>query len=58
MAANPIREVIQNLPKTVLLRDGMTDAQLLTDYLVHHDDAALANAEDIALTKESLHATR
>jgi RNA polymerase sigma factor (sigma-70 family) len=37
-----MREVIQTLRTTVLLRDGMTDAQLLADYLVHHDDAALA----------------
>jgi RNA polymerase sigma factor (sigma-70 family) len=43
MATNPIGEVIQTLRKTVLLRDGMTDVQLLEDYLCRQDEAALAS---------------
>jgi RNA polymerase sigma factor (sigma-70 family) len=44
MAANPMGEVIQTLRKTLQVRDGagMTDAELLTHYLVHHDQTALA----------------
>src|SRR5262245_1978181 len=37
-------EIIQHLRRTMLLRDGagMTDGQLLEDYVRHHDQAALA----------------
>src|SRR2546421_5388192 len=44
MARSPMSEVIQRLRRTVLLRDGagMTDGQLLKDYLSRRDQAALA----------------
>src|SRR3954453_2803958 len=44
MATSPVSELIQRLRRTALVRDGagMTDAQLLNDYLSRHDEAALA----------------
>src|SRR5215813_4441878 len=44
MATSQMSEVIQNLRRTVLLRDGagLTDGQLLQDYLGRRDEAALA----------------
>src|SRR5262245_49827779 len=44
MANGQMSEVIQYLRRAVLLRDGagLTDGQLLTDYLSHRDEAALA----------------
>jgi RNA polymerase sigma factor (sigma-70 family) len=44
MAASPTSEVISHLRRTELLRDGagLTDAQLLADYLSRRDEAALA----------------
>jgi RNA polymerase sigma factor (sigma-70 family) len=44
MATKQISEVIQHLCRTVLLRDGagLTDGQLLEDYLSRRDEAALA----------------
>ena len=44
MATSQISGVIQHLRKTILLRDGaaLTDGQLLTDYISHRDEAALA----------------
>jgi RNA polymerase sigma factor (sigma-70 family) len=44
MATSPMTEVIQHLRRAVLLRDGagLTDGQLLVDYLSHGDEAALA----------------
>src|SRR5213078_2213718 len=44
MATNQMSEVIQHLRRTVLLRDGagLTDGQLLEDYLSRRDEAALA----------------
>src|SRR2546421_9556621 len=44
MARSPMSEVIQRLRRTVLLRDGagLTDGQLLEDYLSRRDEAALA----------------
>ncbi len=44
MATSPISGVIQHLGRAVLLRDGagLTDGQLLTDYISRHDEAALA----------------
>jgi RNA polymerase sigma factor (sigma-70 family) len=43
MAANQMSEVISHLRRTVLLRDGagLTDGQLLEDYLSRRDEAAL-----------------
>jgi RNA polymerase sigma factor (sigma-70 family) len=43
MAGKPMGEVIQTLRKTALVRDGMTDAQLLADYFNGQDEAALAS---------------
>jgi RNA polymerase sigma factor (sigma-70 family) len=43
MGANPMGEVLQTLRKTALLRDGVTDAQLLADYFSRRDEAALAS---------------
>jgi RNA polymerase sigma factor (sigma-70 family) len=44
MANNPIREVLQHLRQAWLLRDGagLTDGQLLEDYLRRREEAALA----------------
>jgi RNA polymerase sigma factor (sigma-70 family) len=44
MATGPTSEVIQHLRRTVLLRDGadLTDAQLLGQFVVSRDEAALA----------------
>src|SRR5215470_1731707 len=44
MATSPMSEVIQYLRRAVLLRHGagLTDGQLLEDYLRRHDEAALA----------------
>jgi RNA polymerase sigma factor (sigma-70 family) len=44
MTHNPISEVLQHLRQAALLRDGagLTDGQLLEDYLSHHDEVALA----------------
>src|SRR5262245_47068626 len=44
MTASQTNEVISHLRRTVLLRDGagLTDAQLLADYLSRRDEAALA----------------
>src|SRR5262249_30316869 len=44
MPTCPMSEVLQYLRRTVLLRDGagLTDGQLLQDYLSRHDEAALA----------------
>src|SRR5262245_31015168 len=44
MAANQTSAVLHHLRRAVLLRDGagLTDRQLLEDYLGHHDEAALA----------------
>jgi RNA polymerase sigma factor (sigma-70 family) len=44
MATNPMSEVIQHLRRAVLLRDGagLTDGQLLQDYLSRRDETALA----------------
>ncbi len=44
MATSQMSEVIQHLRRTVLLRDGagLTDGQLLEDYLSRRDEAALA----------------
>jgi RNA polymerase sigma factor (sigma-70 family) len=44
MATSPTSEVVQHLRRAVLLRDGagLTDRQLLADYLSHKDEAALA----------------
>jgi RNA polymerase sigma factor (sigma-70 family) len=44
MATSQISGVIQHLRRTVLLRDGagLTDGQLLEDYLSRRDEAALA----------------
>src|SRR5438128_6196625 len=44
MATSQVSEVIQHLRRTVLLRDGagLTDRQLLEDYLSRQDEAALA----------------
>jgi hypothetical protein len=44
MATNQISEVIQHLRRTGLLWDGagLTDGQLLEDYLSRRDEAALA----------------
>jgi RNA polymerase sigma factor (sigma-70 family) len=44
MAIRQANEVIQHLRRSVLLRDGagLTDGQLLQDYLSRHDEAALA----------------
>jgi RNA polymerase sigma factor (sigma-70 family) len=44
MATSQLSEVIQHLRRAVLLRDGagMTDGQLLEDYLRHRDEVALA----------------
>jgi RNA polymerase sigma factor (sigma-70 family) len=44
MAASQMSEVIQHLRRAVLLREGagLTDGQLLKDYLGRHDEAALA----------------
>src|SRR5262245_3462035 len=44
MATSRMSEVIQHLRRAVLLRDGagLTDGQLLTDYLNRRDEAALA----------------
>jgi DNA-directed RNA polymerase specialized sigma24 family protein len=43
MATNQMSEVIQHLRRTMLLRDGagLTDGQLLEDYLSRRDKAAL-----------------
>jgi RNA polymerase sigma factor (sigma-70 family) len=44
MVTGQISGVIQHLRRTVLLRDGagLTDGQLLEDYISRHDEAALA----------------
>src|SRR5438132_9446021 len=44
MATSPMSEVLQHLRRAVLLRDGagLTDGQLLEDYLSRHEEAALA----------------
>ena len=44
MATSQMSGVIQHLRRTVLLRDGagLTDGQLLTDYISRRDEAALA----------------
>jgi RNA polymerase sigma factor (sigma-70 family) len=44
MAVNQISEVISHLRRAVLLRDGagLTDGQLLEDYIRRHEEAALA----------------
>jgi RNA polymerase sigma factor (sigma-70 family) len=44
MATSQLSEAIQHLRRTVLLRDGagMTDEQLLSDYISRRDEAALA----------------
>jgi RNA polymerase sigma factor (sigma-70 family) len=44
MASTKMSEVVQHLRRTVLLRDGagLTDAQLLDNYLRHREEAALA----------------
>ena len=44
MATSQMSEVIQHLRRTVLLRDGagLTDGQLLEDYISRRDEAALA----------------
>jgi RNA polymerase sigma factor (sigma-70 family) len=44
MATSEMSEVIQHLRRTVLLRDGagLTDGQLLEDYISRRDEAALA----------------
>jgi RNA polymerase sigma factor (sigma-70 family) len=44
MATNQMSEVIQHLRRTVLVREGagLTDGQLLEDYLSRRDEAALA----------------
>jgi RNA polymerase sigma factor (sigma-70 family) len=44
MANNPISEVLQHLRRAALLRDdaGLTDGQLLEDYLLCREEAALA----------------
>src|SRR5215472_17397470 len=43
MATSQMSEVIQHLRRVVLLREvaGLTDGQLLKDYLGHRDEAAL-----------------
>src|SRR6516165_8974263 len=43
MANNQMSEVLQHLRKAALLRDGagLTDGQLLEDYLRHREEAAL-----------------
>ena len=43
MATGQMSEVIQHLRRTVLLRDGagLTDKQLLEDYISRRDEAAL-----------------
>lgn len=44
MATSQMSEVIQHLRRIVLLRDGagLTDGQLLEDYISHRNEAALA----------------
>src|SRR5205085_9860378 len=44
MATSQMSDVIQHLRRTVLLRDGagLTDGQLLEDYINRRDEAALA----------------
>src|SRR5437762_2038739 len=44
MATSQMSEVLQHLRRAVLLREGvgLTDAQLLTNYISRHDEAALA----------------
>jgi RNA polymerase sigma factor (sigma-70 family) len=44
MATSEMREVIQHLRRTALLRDGvgLTDGQLLEDYISRRDEAAVA----------------
>src|SRR5262250_1039380 len=44
MATNPLGDFVRNLHKTVLQRDGadFTDGQLLTAFVKHQDEAALA----------------
>jgi hypothetical protein len=44
MASGQLNGVIQHLRRTVLLRDGagLTDGQLLADYVSRRDQAALA----------------
>jgi RNA polymerase sigma factor (sigma-70 family) len=44
MATDQTSEALQQLRKTVHLREGagLTDGQLLEDYISHHDEAALA----------------
>jgi RNA polymerase sigma factor (sigma-70 family) len=44
MASGQMSEVIQHLRRTMFLRDGtgLTDGQLLTDYISRRDEAALA----------------
>src|SRR5436305_9672420 len=46
MATSPMSEVIQHIRRAVFLRDGsgsgMTDGQLLEDYISRRDEAALA----------------
>src|SRR5262245_9301225 len=42
MATGQLNGVIQRLRRVMLLRDGLTDGQLLEEYVRRHDDAALA----------------
>src|SRR5580698_3984319 len=44
MATSPMSEVIQHIRRTVLLRDGagLTDEQLLANYISHRDGASVA----------------
>src|SRR3982074_3454976 len=44
MTTSLMSEVVPHLRRTVLLRDGagLTDGQLLADYISHRDEAALA----------------
>ena len=48
MATSQVREVLQRLRRAVLLRDGagLTDGQLLEDYLSRRHEAALAASAD------------
>src|SRR5262245_44840093 len=42
MATGQLNGVIQRLRRVMLRRDGLTDGQLLEEYVRRHDDAALA----------------
>lgn len=42
MATGQLNGVIQRLRRAMLLRDGLTDGQLLEEYVCRHDEAALA----------------